>query len=38
VLAGRACAPGAVLTATADATDVVDERDESDDALVATCP
>jgi CARDB len=38
VLAGRACTSGAVLTATADSTDAVEERDESDDALVATCP
>jgi hypothetical protein len=38
VLTGRACVRGAVLTATADATDAVEERDESDDALVATCP
>lgn len=38
VLAGRACAPGATLTATADATDAVDERDEADNALVTVCP
>jgi hypothetical protein len=33
-----ACAPGAVLTATADAGLAVDERDEGDNVLVATCP
>lgn len=38
VLAGRACAPGATLTATADATGVVDERREDDDTLAVTCP
>jgi hypothetical protein len=38
VLAGRACAPGATLTATADATDAVDERDEADNALATVCP
>ena len=38
VLDGRACTSGAVLTATADATDVVDERDEDDNALSVTCP
>lgn len=38
VLSGRACASGALLTATADATDVVDERDEDDNALTVTCP
>lgn len=38
VLPGRACAPGAALTATADATDVVDEHDEADDVLLSSCP
>jgi hypothetical protein len=38
VLAGRACVPGAPLTATADATDLVDERREDDDALGVACP
>jgi hypothetical protein len=38
VLAGRACVPGAVLTATADTGDAVDERDEGDDVLATTCP
>jgi hypothetical protein len=38
VLAGRACTPGALLTATADATDLVDEHDEDDDVLTASCP
>jgi hypothetical protein len=38
VLGGRACVPGDELTATADATDVVDERDEDDDVLTAACP
>jgi hypothetical protein len=38
VVGGPACAPGAVLTATADATDAVDERDEDDDVLSAPCP
>jgi CARDB len=38
VLAGRACAGGAALTATADAADAVDERDEDDDVLVGSCP
>jgi hypothetical protein len=38
VLAGRACTPRALLTARADATDLVDERDEDDDVLAATCP
>jgi CARDB len=38
VLSGRACTSGAVLTATADATDAVEERDEGDDVLVASCP
>ena len=38
VLAGRACVPGATLTATADAGDVIDERHEDDDTLAVTCP
>jgi len=38
VIVGRACRPGALLTATADATDVVDERHEDDDVLTTTCP
>jgi hypothetical protein len=38
VLGGRACASGALLTATADAADVVDERREDDNVLAATCP
>jgi hypothetical protein len=38
VLSGRACVSGAALTATADATDAVDERDEADNTLVVTCP
>jgi CARDB len=38
VLRGRACASGAVVTATADATDAVDERNEADNARVVTCP
>jgi CARDB len=35
--AGPACARGAALTATVDAEQAVDERDEDDDVLVATC-
>jgi subtilase family serine protease len=38
VIAGRPCTPGAVMRATADATDAVDEHDESDDSLAVTCP
>ena len=38
VIGGRACLPGAELTATADATDVIDERDEDDNVLAAPCP
>jgi CARDB len=38
VLSGRACTPGATLTATADAGDAVDEHDEDDDVLVMACP
>lgn len=38
VLAGRRCLPGATLTATADSTDVVDERREDDDTLSKLCP
>jgi CARDB protein len=37
-IAGRACTPGALLVATADATDAVDEHDEADDVLALTCP
>jgi hypothetical protein len=36
-LAGPACSPGEPLTATADAEDAVDERDEDGNALVAPC-
>lgn len=36
--AGPACQPGAPLAATVDADDEVDERDEDDNVLVATCP
>lgn len=38
VVAGRACEPGTLLTAAADATDVVDEHDEDDDTLALSCP
>ena len=38
VVTGRACVPGALLTAAADATDVVDERDEDDDTFALSCP
>jgi hypothetical protein len=38
VLAGRACVPGATLTATADADGVVDEHREDNDTRVTTCP
>jgi hypothetical protein len=37
MVAGPACAPGAALTATVDAGQAVDERDENDNVLVATC-
>jgi CARDB len=35
---GPACRPDEPLTATADAADTVEERDEDDNALVANCP
>lgn len=35
--AGPACSPGEPLTATVDAGDAVDERDEDDNGLAATC-
>ena len=38
VVGGPACVPGTLLTATADASDVVDEHDEDDDVLSAACP
>jgi CARDB len=38
VVAGPACQPGTLLTAAADATDVVDEHDEDDDTLALSCP
>jgi CARDB len=38
VVGGRACEPGTLLTAAADATDVVDEHDEDDDTLALSCP
>jgi CARDB len=38
VVPGRPCTPGAVLTATADAGDAVDEHDEDDDTLAVICP
>jgi CARDB len=38
VLSGRACEPGTLLTAAADAGDVVDEHDEDDDTLALSCP
>ena len=37
-LTGPSCAPGAALTATVDPELAVDERDEEDNVLVATCP
>ena len=37
-LEGPRCAPGAALTATVDPDLLVDERDEDDNVLVATCP
>jgi hypothetical protein len=37
-LAGPACVPGTPITATADAADEVDERQEDDDALTVPCP
>jgi hypothetical protein len=37
-LTGPACAPGEPLTATVDGDAAVDERDEDDNVLVATCP
>jgi hypothetical protein len=36
-VAGPACEPGEPLTATADGGDAVDERDEDDNVLVASC-
>jgi hypothetical protein len=36
-LAGPACEPGEPLTATVDGGDAVDERDEDDNVLVASC-
>jgi hypothetical protein len=38
VVTGRACVPGTLLTAAADATDVVDEHDEDDDTFALSCP
>jgi hypothetical protein len=38
VLGGPACEPGTLLTAAADATDIVDEHDEDDDAFSLSCP
>jgi hypothetical protein len=38
LVSGRACEPGTLLTAAADATDVVDEHDEDDDTLALSCP
>jgi hypothetical protein len=38
VIAGPACVEGMLLTATADATDLVDEHDETDDVLAVGCP
>jgi hypothetical protein len=38
LIGGPACVPGALVTATADASDVVDEHDEDDDVLSAACP
>ena len=35
---GPACLVGEPLTATLDAADAVDERDEDDNVLVAACP
>jgi hypothetical protein len=37
-LTGPACEPGEPLTATVDGDAAVDERDEDDNVLVATCP
>jgi hypothetical protein len=38
VVTGRACESGTLLTAAADATDVVDEHDEDDDTFALSCP
>jgi hypothetical protein len=38
IVSGRACHPGDLLTATADADDMVEERNEDDNVLTATCP
>ena len=35
---GPACTPGTLADATVDPGDAVDERDEDDNVLAATCP